>query len=92
MKPQRLCLQVSRPRGDFPGEVAYHFYIVENGAVTLTDDTGKPLSEAGHQFTHQLADGENPRRRAFLLTKLRHRSVTPRGFNRQIVYPKSYNV
>jgi hypothetical protein len=94
MKPERICLQVRAPAPgrNFPGEVEYHYYVVEGGTVTLTDSNGKPLSDAGRQYTHQLRDGENPRTRAVILTKMRRRDVTPRGFGRPIHYPKSYVV
>lgn len=93
MKPEKLCIQVREPAPsrNFPGEVEYHYYVVEDGVVKLTDASGKPLSDAGRQYTHQLRDGENARTRAHLLTKLRRRDVTPRGFGRPIHYPKDWN-
>ena len=59
--------------------------------MTLTDSNGSPLSDGGRQYSHQLRDGENPRIRAVLLSRLRRRDASPRGFNRQIFYPKMKN-
>lgn len=94
MRPERLCIQVRAPapsRG-FYGEVEYHYYVVDDGTVKLTDSNGVPLSGVGRQYSHQLRDGENARTRAVLLTKLRRRNESPRGFSGPIHYPKSYVV
>ena len=73
--PQRICIQLKAPSPsrNFYGEVAYHYHDVKDGIVTLTDESGKPLSDAGLQYSHQLRAGENPRTRAVLLTRLRRR-------------------
>jgi hypothetical protein len=91
--PERICIQVRAPSRErnFPGEVEYHYYAVEDGTVKLTDSNGVPLSDAGRQYSHQLRDGENARIRAVLLTRVRRRDASPRGFNQQIHYPKDWS-
>jgi hypothetical protein len=89
--PEKLCIQIKRPSGSFPGEVEYGYYTVESGVVKLTDSTGNPLSDGGRQYSHQLRDGDNPRVRAVLLSRLRRRDESPRGFHRPIYYPKDWN-
>ena len=93
MKPERICIQVREPAPsrNFPGEVEYHYYVVEDGTVKLSDSSGKPLSDAGRQYTHMLRDGENVRQQAVLLTRARRRDSSPRGFGRPIAYPKDWN-
>jgi hypothetical protein len=91
--PEKLCIQVRAPAPsrNFPGEVEYGYYVVEGGTVTLTDSKGTPLSDGGRQYSHQLRDGENARIRAVLLSRLRRRNDSPRGFGRPIAYPKDWN-
>ena len=89
--PEKLCIQIRAPKGSFRGEVEYGYYVVEGGKVTLTDGNGTSLSDGGRQYSHQLRDGENPRIRAVLLSRLRHRNASPRGFNGPIHYPTLKN-
>ena len=80
-----VTLQVRAPRGTFPGEVAIGYYCVVDNAVVLTDADGKPL---GSDKRH-LQPGDDARLIACRMVRNRGRaSVT--GFNRPIVYPKTY--
>ena len=51
--PEKLCIQIKRPSGSFPGEVEYAYYVVEGGTVKLTDSNGTPLSDGGRQYSHR---------------------------------------
>ena len=81
----KATVEIRRPRGSFPGEIAEGWYVVRDNAVIMTDAGGKPISEAKHHFN----PGEDARLVACGLIRGRrrnHTSVT--GFHHKIAYPR----
>ena len=91
---REVIVTIKPPKGNFLGQVAYGWYTLQDGVVTLTDRKGNPAGEeTGRKFTHKLAPGEDARAVACKLTKelrllLRGNSAPVAGFEGQINYPK----
>jgi hypothetical protein len=82
----KITIELQRPRGSFPGRVEVGHYVVVEGSVVLTDDKGKPISDA----KRPILKGEDAR--LIECAMLRQRSGRNRGssFNRPISYPRSW--
>jgi len=91
---RQVIVTIKPPKGNFPGQVAYGWYTLQDGVVTLTDREGNPAGEeTGRKLTHKLAPGEDARAVACKLTKelrlaLRGNSAPVAGFEGPINYPK----
>ena len=91
---RQVIVTIRPPKGNFPGQVCYGWYVIADGVVTLTDREGNPAGEeTGRKFTHKLAPGEDARAIACKLTKelrlaLRGTSAPVAGFDGEINYPK----
>jgi len=91
---RQVIVTIKPPKGNYPGQVTYGWYTLQDGVVTLTDRDGNPAGEeTGRKFTHKLAPGENARAVACKLTKelrllLRGNSAPVAGFEGPIIYPK----
>jgi hypothetical protein len=91
---QQVIVQIKKPRGDFPGQVVYGYYTLDNGFVRLTDRNGKPAGdETGRRYSRKLYPGEDVRAVACKMTKelrlaLRGNSEPINGFEGKIQYPK----
>jgi hypothetical protein len=89
-----VIVTIKPVKGTYPGQVAYGWYTLQDGVVTLTDREGNPAGEeTGRKFTHKLAHGEDARTVACKLTKelrlaLRDNSAPVAGFEGPIIYPK----
>src|SRR5436305_8058087 len=92
---QTVFVQTEAPKGSSQGRVVEGKYIVEDGALTLTNRRGDPVSDAeGKTYTQKLNEGDNPKQIAGLLTKKfakarRGNNAPPRGFGCPINYPKT---
>ena len=51
---QQITIQISAPKGTFPGKVAIGHYCTADNFVTLCDEAGKPIGDK-----HILAPGED---------------------------------
>lgn len=80
---QETWAQIRPSNGSDPGAVIPAFYVVEDGVLTATDETGKPLEGLK---PHKLCDGEDPQRVARRLA-LAHRKESGSDFNRPLTYP-----
>jgi hypothetical protein len=91
----KTYVQVRRPDGDDPGQVALGAYTIENDVLTMVQPNGSPVRNpiSGEMFTHKLRDGDNAPGIAGQLTlEIRQALLgkgTVAGFNRQLDYPKS---
>jgi hypothetical protein len=83
----KIIIELRRPSGSFPGQIAEGWYEVVDGHVVLTDESGKPLSDE-KRFLPTPGDA-----RLIACRMLRQRSQGSRtfrsGFGRKISYPKS---
>jgi hypothetical protein len=81
------CFIEIRPSsGADPGEIDPGFYIVEDGALTLTDSDGRPLTPKNDSIlTHELANGENPETIARRMHRTARRPELTE-FNRRLRY------
>ena len=77
------------------GQIAYGFYVIKDGVVTMTNQKGEPAhDDAGKTYTAKL-DGEDPQIIAGRLTRqLRDalrgkKDLPPAGFGAPLVYPKT---
>ena len=43
---RRVTIQVRKPSGNDPGEIAFGFYTFENSVLQMTDENGSPLAES----------------------------------------------
>ena len=71
-KPQvkTVFAEVRRPRGTDPGAAVEGAYVLEDGAVVLTNRDGAPVrDERGKSYRHTLAPNDNPRQIAARMTK-----------------------
>jgi hypothetical protein len=80
-----VSVRPSNERTGDPGEIAQTYFIVQDGAVTLTDETGKATSKP-----EALPDGVDPKRVAGML--LRNRVGERGGFDRPLNYGPLYGV
>ena len=78
----KVTVQVRAPKGTFPGEVAIGHYVVVDGALVMTDETGKPVDSEKHHLT----SGQDARLLACRL--VRGRRTGPRGFSDKLIYPR----
>jgi hypothetical protein len=90
-----IFAEVRRPRGTDVGAVVEGAYLIEDGAVLLTDRDGTPVrDERGKFYRHLLEPNDNPRAIAARMTKefrsmLRGKDGGRRdGFSGPIHYPK----
>ena len=97
-KPEvhRVIVHIHRPSPRLPaGQVAYGYYTVVDGLLTMTDPKGEPaIDETGKTYTHKLAPGDDVNEIAERLTKelrsaLRGKSAGPSNFNGPLNYPRS---
>jgi hypothetical protein len=93
-----VTVQVRGPKGDDPGQVAMGAYTLEDGVLTMTDPSGRPIRKAatGERFTCKVKPGDNHVAFAGQMTleirgMMRGENApgTVKGFNRQLDYPKS---
>jgi len=90
----RVTVQIKRPKGDDPGQVAHGAYIIEDDKLTMTTLRGKPVRDLeGRQYTHRLTEKDNPHGIAAVLTRqlrgaLKGKSALVSGFDKRIEYPK----
>jgi hypothetical protein len=98
MKPQSVFIQIRKPGGADPGQVAEGAFIVEDGVVILTDRDGNPARDSsGKYYKQKLADGENPKVIAGRLTRelrlaLRGKDAPVRGFDGPLQYRRDGSV
>jgi hypothetical protein len=78
------------------GQVAYGFYTLVDGVVTMTDAKGKPATdEAGKVYTHKLETNDDANIIAGRLTRqlrdalLGKKDAPPSGFGAPLNYPKA---
>jgi len=85
-----VTVQIKRPKGDDPGQVAHGAYIIEGDKLTMTTPRGKPERDLeGRTYTHRLADKDNPQAIAAVLTRqlrgaLKGKSAPVSGFDKRI--------
>jgi hypothetical protein len=86
---KQVIVETSSPRDGSSGEVAFGYYTVENGKLTLTDERGKPLRRgSGVTVTHTLREGDNPQSIGVVLTRgVLTERVGQSNFNRPLRYP-----
>jgi hypothetical protein len=96
-KVSKVTIQLRRPRGQDPGQVAYGYYKVEDNTVIMTDADGNPAgAETGKTFSRRLGPGEDPvgvacRMTRDLRTAFRSGSDRKDGFEYgRLNYPKIY--
>jgi hypothetical protein len=55
----KVTIEIKRPRGNFPGQVAFGYYTFVDGTVTLTDPKGAPADDGnGKRYVrHGIAPG-----------------------------------
>jgi hypothetical protein len=83
-----VTTRTSDPDSGDPGSANIGYYIVEDGLLTLTDQSGTPLKTEGDKpITAIIEPGVDPRAVAASLTYRRARNTID-GFNRRLVYPK----
>ena len=60
---QQVIVQIKKPKGDFPGQVVYGYFTLDNTFfLTMTDKHGKPAGdETGQRYSHKLQPGEDAR-------------------------------
>jgi len=80
---QQITIQISAPKGTFPGKVAIGHYCTADNFVTLCDEAGKPIGDK-----HILAPGEDPRPVACQMLRRRQNAGGHAGFNDKLRYPK----
>ena len=52
---RQVIVTIKPPKGNFLGQVAYGWYTLQDGVVTLTDREGNPAGEeTGRKFTPSL--------------------------------------
>jgi hypothetical protein len=91
---RQVIVTIKPPKDGFPGQVAYGWYTLQDGVVTLTDREGNPAGEeTGRKFIYKLAPGEDARTIACKRTNelrlaLRGNSAPVAGFEGKINYPK----
>jgi hypothetical protein len=76
---RRVTIQVRKPSGNDPGEIAFGFYTFENSVLQMTDENGSPLAESASV----VCDEFDARAIAASLTKERW-SKARGGFWRQL--------
>jgi hypothetical protein len=94
---KQVIVQIKAPKGNFHGQVAYGYYTLEDGVVTMTDQKGVAAVDVNQKkYSHKLLPGEDSRAVACRLTKqlrnaLRGTSNKPpvNGFDAPISYAKS---
>jgi hypothetical protein len=65
-----IFAEVRRPRGTDPGAAVEGAYVLEDGAVVLTNRDGAPVKdERGKSYRHTLAPNDNERQIAARMTK-----------------------
>jgi hypothetical protein len=80
---KKVTIQIRAPRGgNDGGEVAIGHYVVVDGYLVMTDQSGKPVD--GEK--HHLQPGQDARLLACRL--VRGRRTGPRGFGDKINYPR----
>jgi hypothetical protein len=91
----QVVIQICAPRKQYPlGQIAYGYYTLADGVVTMTDRRGKPAEDTtGKKYTHKLAPDEDAGAVARRMTRelrlaLRDNSAPVHGFDRPIAYPK----
>jgi hypothetical protein len=91
----KTYVQIRRPDGADPGQVALGAYTIENDLLTMVQPDGSPVRNPinGETFKAKLRDGDNSVAIAGQLTlEIRQALLgkgTVAGFNRQLDYPKS---
>jgi hypothetical protein len=91
MKVNHVIIQISRPRGSFPGAVEDGYYLLDGDTVTLTNQAGVPhLNGQGKKITAKIRPGEISRQVAgrLLRTNLGTLGRRTGGFNRELNYPR----
>jgi hypothetical protein len=99
-KVSKVTIQLRRPRGQDPGQVAYGFYKVEDNTVIMTDADGNPAgAETGKTFSRKLRAGEDPVGAACTMTRdlrsaFRSGSDRMDGFEpgRRLHYPRNGSI
>ena len=90
----QVIIHVQLPTATREARLAYGFYTVTDGVVTMTDRLGNPATdETGKTYTQKLETGDDARLIAGRLTKklrlaLLGKSEAPAGFRSAIKYPK----
>lgn len=77
----QVIIEIKRPKKDFPGRVAYGFFVVKDGVVVMTDADGKEAGadETGKKWRHTLRPGEDPRSVASRMTRELRLALRPGG-------------
>jgi hypothetical protein len=80
----KLTIQITRPRGTFPGKVQIGYYVVADGYVVLTDEDGQGngkrlLNEGGDAKVIAIA---------MLRSSRRYGHSRPFGFNDRLIYQR----
>jgi len=78
----KLTLQISAPRGSFPGKVDIGYWCVADRHVVLCNENGRPIGDQ----KRLIGPGDDPRLLAVAMMKARRRNNS--SFNDPIVYPK----
>jgi hypothetical protein len=87
---ERFHIQLSRPRDDYPGEVEFGHYTIDDSVLTLTDAAGTPLKgPTGEVYSRTLVPEDDPRSIARVLLR-QHRSERSwkSGFHRTLTLPE----
>jgi hypothetical protein len=89
-----VWIQIKPPTATKLAVLAYGFYTVSDGVVTMVDPKGAlAVDESGNTYKHKLAQGEDAKTVAARLTRklrlaLQGKSEAPTGFRGPIAYPK----
>jgi uridine kinase len=79
----KITIQIRVPRGKDPGKVAIGHYVIADGFVILTDETGRPVGDSKRYLE---SDGDA---RLIACRMLRQRQKTGvSGFDHKITYPR----
>ena len=93
IKINRVVVQIHAPSENDPGRVTEGRYTVEDGVVTLTDDSGTPVRDrSGKTYSKKLEPDEDAYAVAGRLAKQFRRArcggERVEGFSRKLHYPK----
>lgn len=95
MKVERVTVQLRRPVGTDPGEVAEGFYTIRDGVLTMVNKLGGPLVDKNDQPVGKpckLGPNDSADAIARVLTKQIRRQIlgmtaTEESFSRKLRYP-----
>jgi hypothetical protein len=94
----KVTIEIKKPKGNFPGQVAFGYFTYVDGVVTLTDPKGVPADDGnGRRYIQRgIAPGHERNVACNLTRQLRDalRGSSPSGlkadFSGPIEYPRSW--